>query len=80
MFERLVTHAMERPELLAEFASMPERIRRRDELDRIVGEWVGASDAPAALARLDAAQVPCSLVNSVSDFSRTPRWRLARTS
>jgi crotonobetainyl-CoA:carnitine CoA-transferase CaiB-like acyl-CoA transferase len=73
MFERLVTHAMERPELLAEFASMPERIRRRDELDRIVGEWVGASDAPAALARLDAAQVPCSLVNSVSDLFADPQ-------
>ena len=73
MFERLVTHAMERPELLAEFASMPERIRRRDELDRIVGEWVGAFDASEALARLDAAQVPCSLVNSVADLFADPQ-------
>ncbi len=73
MFERLVTHAMERPELLAEFASMPERIRRRDELDRIVGAWVGAFDASEALARLDAAQVPCSLVNSVADLFADPQ-------
>lgn len=73
MFERLVTHAMERPELLAEFASMPERIRRRDELDRVVGKWVETFDAPEALARLDAAQVPCSLVNSVSDLFADPQ-------
>ncbi len=73
MFERLVTHAMERPELLAEFTSMPERIRRRDELDRIVGAWVGGFDASEALARLDAAQVPCSLVNSVADLFADPQ-------
>ncbi|MGH7335009.1 MAG: CaiB/BaiF CoA transferase family protein [Candidatus Rokuibacteriota bacterium] len=72
MFERLVTHALGRPELLAEFASMTERMRRRDDLDRLVGEWVGTFDAPEALARLEAAEVPCSLVNSVRDLFADP--------
>ena len=73
MFERLVTHAMGRPELLTEFGSMPERIRRRAELDRLVGDWVRAFDAQDVLARLDAAEVPCSRVNSVRDLFDDPQ-------
>ena len=73
MFERLVTHAMGRPELLVEFASMSERIRRRDDLDRLVGEWVGTFDAGEVLARLDVAEVPCSRVNSVRDLFEDPQ-------
>jgi len=73
MFERLVTHAMGRAELQVEFASMAERMRRRDELDHLVGEWVATFDAPEALARLDAAEVPCSLVNSVRDLFVDPQ-------
>ena len=38
-----------------------------------MGEWVGAFDASEALARLDAAQVPCSLVNSVADLFADPQ-------
>jgi len=68
MFERLAVDAMEQPELCAEFSSMDERMRRRAELDRRVQDWVGAFDATDALARLDAASVPCSRVNSVKDI------------
>jgi succinyl-CoA:(S)-malate CoA-transferase subunit B len=75
MFERLVTHALRRPELLEEFASMAERMRRRDDLDRIVGEWVAGFDAAEARERLDAAEVPCSLVNSVRDLFADPQIR-----
>jgi crotonobetainyl-CoA:carnitine CoA-transferase CaiB-like acyl-CoA transferase len=73
MFERLVTHAMGRPELLTEFASMAERMRRRDDLDGLVGAWVGTFDASEALARLDAAEVPCSRVNSARDLFADPQ-------
>jgi crotonobetainyl-CoA:carnitine CoA-transferase CaiB-like acyl-CoA transferase len=75
MFERLARDAMGRPELHAEFGSMDERIRRRAELDARVQEWVGAFDTPDVLARLDAASVPCSRVNSVKDIFADPHIR-----
>ncbi len=68
MFERLAVDAMEQPGLCAEFSSMDERMRRRGELDQRVQDWVGSFDATDALARLDAASVPCSRVNSVKDI------------
>jgi succinyl-CoA:(S)-malate CoA-transferase subunit B len=68
MFERLTVDAMGQPELRAEFPSMDERIRRRDEVDARVQGWVGALDGVEVLARLDAAQVPCGRVNSVKDL------------
>jgi succinyl-CoA:(S)-malate CoA-transferase subunit B len=75
MFARLVRDAMGRPELLAEFATVAERIRRRDEVDGIVGQWVAQFPAREALARLDAAEVPCALVNSVRDLFDDPQVR-----
>jgi crotonobetainyl-CoA:carnitine CoA-transferase CaiB-like acyl-CoA transferase len=68
MFERLAIDAMKQPALHGEFSSKDERIRRRDELDARVQQWVGSFDAAEALARLDAASVPCSRVNSVKDI------------
>src|SRR5262249_54501752 len=72
MFERLARVAMEQPDLLAEFSSMDERIRRRGELDARVQEWIGSFEASTVLARLDAAGVPCSRVNSVKDLFEDP--------
>jgi crotonobetainyl-CoA:carnitine CoA-transferase CaiB-like acyl-CoA transferase len=75
MFERLTTLAMKQPALTTEFGSMDERIRRRDELDARVQEWVGAFDAGPVLAMLDAASVPCGRVNSVKDIFADPHIR-----
>jgi len=75
MFERLVVDAMRQPHLLAEFGTMQERIRRRDELDAAVQDWVGKADARTVLARLDAAEVPCSPINSVRDLFQDPQVR-----
>src|SRR5712692_3040482 len=75
MFERLAVEAMKQPGLRAEFASMDERIRRREALDARVQEWVGSLDAAEALARLDAADVPCSRVNSVRDIFEDEHMR-----
>ena len=72
MFERLTVDAMGQPGLRAEFSSMDERIRRRQELDARVQSWVGEFDAADVLARLDAAEVPCSRVNSVKDLFADP--------
>lgn len=67
MFERLA-HAMDRPDLPAAFPTMAERLRRREELDGIVQTWAEGRDAAGLLARLDAADVPASLVFSVRDL------------
>src|SRR5262249_51231853 len=75
MFERLANVAMEQPGLLTEFGSMDERLRRRDELDARVQEWIGSFDASSVLARLDAAGVPCSRVNSVRDLFEDPHMK-----
>ncbi|HEV8614513.1 MAG TPA: CoA transferase [Methylomirabilota bacterium] len=75
MFARLVTDAMGQPQLVAEFATMQERIRRRDELDAIVQDWVGRADARTVLALLDTAEVPCGRVNSVRDLFEDPQVR-----
>jgi len=68
MFERLAVKAMGQPALVTEFPTMAARLARRNEVDATVGRWVGALDASEALARLDAAEVPCSRVASVRDI------------
>jgi crotonobetainyl-CoA:carnitine CoA-transferase CaiB-like acyl-CoA transferase len=72
MFERLA-RAMGTPDLVAQFPGVRERLARRAELDGLVATWVGAQDAHEALAALDAAEVPCSLVNSVRDLFEDPQ-------
>jgi len=68
MFERLAVKAMSQPALVSEFPTMAARLARRDEVDAAVARWVAALDATEALARLDAAEVPCSRVASVRDI------------
>jgi succinyl-CoA:(S)-malate CoA-transferase subunit B len=68
MFERLAVKAMGQPALVSEFPTMAARLARRDEVDAAVARWVAALDATEALARLDAAEVPCSRVASVRDI------------
>jgi succinyl-CoA:(S)-malate CoA-transferase subunit B len=72
MFERLLS-AMNRMDLLPRYGTMTERLRRRDELDVLVAAWVGEFTAATALERLDQAQVPCGLVNSVKDLFEDPQ-------
>jgi crotonobetainyl-CoA:carnitine CoA-transferase CaiB-like acyl-CoA transferase len=73
MFERLVTKAMDQPGLVSEFPTMAARLARRQEVDAAVARWVAALDATEALARLDAAEVPCSRVASVRDIFEDPQ-------
>ncbi len=75
MFERLVSGAMQRPELLAEFNTMAERLSRRDELDGLVQDWVRQFDAQTVLAKLQASEVPSSLVFSAEDIFADPHIR-----
>lgn len=72
MFERLVQRAMQRPDLLETFHSMDERMQRHEELEAIIRAWVGQYTASEALARLAAAEVPSSMVNSVRELFEDP--------
>ena len=71
MFYRLL-RAMGREDLRERYATMADRLRQREELERLVQEWVGSQDAAEALSRLEAAEVPCSLVYSVRDLFEDP--------
>ncbi len=72
MFGRLAT-AMEAPELPARFPTMADRLARREEVEGLVQAWVARHDARDVLAVLDAAEVPCSRVNSVKDLFEDPQ-------
>ena len=72
MFGRLAA-AMGTPDLVERFPKMRDRLSARAELDGLVQAWVGARDAVDALAALDAAEVPCALVNSVRDLFDDPQ-------
>jgi succinyl-CoA:(S)-malate CoA-transferase subunit B len=74
MFERLL-RAMGREDLQARYATMDERLGRRDELDALIQAWVLAKDAADVLARLEAAEVPSSLVYSVKDLFEDPHLK-----
>ena len=76
MFARLA-QAMDRPELAADprLATTTARLGHRELVDGLVSAWIGAHDAEAALARLEAAEVPASLVASVRDLFEDPQVR-----
>ncbi|MGH7391089.1 MAG: CaiB/BaiF CoA transferase family protein [Candidatus Rokuibacteriota bacterium] len=69
MFARLL-EAMGRPDLREDprMATGAARLQHRAAVDTLVGDWIAAHAAAEALARLEAAEVPSSLVMSVRDL------------
>ncbi len=78
MFARLATKAMGEPALVERYPTMTARLERRHEVDGAVARWVAGLAAADALARLDAAGVPCSLVASVRDIFEDAQIRARR--
>lgn len=74
MFERLL-RAMGREALKDRYRTMADRLRHREELDALIQEWVGEKDARDALAQLETAEVPASLVYSVRDLFEDPHLK-----
>ncbi len=76
MFARLL-EAMGREDLRADprLATTPARLVHRGLVNELVGRWVEGRDAAETLARLEAAEVPCSLVMSVADLFEDPQVR-----
>jgi crotonobetainyl-CoA:carnitine CoA-transferase CaiB-like acyl-CoA transferase len=69
MFERLAV-AMQRPELAAAsmYGDQRKRLAARDEVNRIVTEWVGRFDRAEVLEMCLAEEVPAGKVNSIADI------------
>lgn len=76
IFERLAK-AMGRPELAGENTYGPKkrRLAAREEVNRIVAEWVGSLACEEALARCDEAGAPASLIYSIADIFKDPQYR-----
>jgi len=69
MFERLAA-AMGRTELASAemYGHQRKRLAARDEVNRIVTEWVGAHDRAEVLEKCLAEEVPAGKVNSIADI------------
>jgi len=76
MFQRLIT-TMGRPELVThpEYASMQSRVRNRDEINRIVSEWVARYKRDDLIQVCLENEIPCGPVNSVADIFADPHYR-----
>ena len=76
MFERL-TVVMGRPELMEpdQFATMDQRIARREELNKIVGDWVGTMDREQVLSRCMEGEVPAGPIYDVADIFQDDHYR-----
>jgi succinyl-CoA:(S)-malate CoA-transferase subunit B len=76
MFGRLL-QAMGRADLAgdARLATTPARLAHRGLVDDLVSAWIAEREAAAALAALEAAEVPSSLVMSVRDLFEDPHVR-----
>ena len=76
MFERLAA-AMERTELAAadRYGPKNQRLAARDEVNRIVGDWVATLDSQEVLARCEAVGVPASLLYTVADIFDDPHYQ-----
>jgi succinyl-CoA:(S)-malate CoA-transferase subunit A len=69
MFERLAV-AMRRPELASAsmYGDQRKRLAARDEVNRLVSEWVGSFDRAEILDMCLAEEVPAGKVNSIADI------------
>lgn len=76
VFRRMAL-AMDRPELLEDsrYATIRDRNANHEALDAEVAKWAEALDAPEAVARMEAAGVPTSLVNTIADIFADPHFR-----
>ncbi len=76
MFERLA-RALDRPELARDprMATTRARLAHRALVDDLVGGWIAGRDAADALAALERAEVPSSIVASVQDLFDDPQVR-----
>lgn len=76
MFQRLA-EAMQRPELMSDrrYATMDARLSNREDINRIIAEWVGTMSQEQALAECDRFDVPCGPIYSIADIFDDAQYR-----
>lgn len=74
---RLCERVLERPDLIddARFASNELRVRHRAQLDALIAAALARLDAPAFADRLDAADIPHTVLNDVAGLLAHPQLR-----
>lgn len=80
MFARLA-YVMDRADFLepGRFAQVDARVEHRDEINRIVAQWVKSMPMDEVLARLDKGDVPAGPLNSIADIFRDPHFQARKT-
>ena len=75
IFERLA-HLMERPDLVApdRFATNRQRLAGRGEINALIAGWIGRMPMQDAVARCDAAGVPCGPIMAIDDIFADPQY------
>ncbi|RMF92806.1 MAG: CoA transferase, partial [Nitrospinota bacterium] len=70
-----LAQAMGRPELAQDprFATSPQRIHHRREVESLVQEWIGQQTVKEVTATLDAHGVPCAPVKTVEEAIHDPQ-------
>jgi formyl-CoA transferase len=70
IFKRMM-RAIGRPDLADDpaLASNDGRVRRTEELDRVIGEWTAVHDLDEVLAVLERAEVPSGRIYSIADIA-----------
>jgi len=76
IFKRMM-RAIGRPDLADDpaLADNAGRVRRTEELDRVIGEWTSAHDLEAVLAVLEKAEVPSGRIYSIADIAADVHYR-----
>lgn len=74
-WRRLATHLLGRPDLAEDprYAGNADRVRRRDELDVLIGDWVGARTLAEASAAADAATIGWARYNTPTEVLDHPQ-------
>lgn len=75
MFERLAA-TMERPELAEDsrYKTMSARDKHRDELNKMVSQWVGSLTAQDLLDRCGEHEMACALLYTIADIFQDPQY------
>src|SRR6185369_10819407 len=76
IFKRMM-RAIGRPDLADDpsLATNDGRVRRTEELDRVIGEWTARHDLTAVLEVLDKAEVPSGRIYSIADIAADVHYR-----
>ncbi|SLJ91251.1 CaiB/BaiF CoA transferase family protein [Novosphingobium mathurense] len=75
MWQRLAL-AIERPELADDprYATTPERLARREEVNALVSAWMGGLSTSEILARCEREEVPCAKLLTIEDIFADPQY------